>query len=194
MRYAYIRVSSREQNLDRQIEAVKGYAPDISEDEIFADKKSGKNFEREKYQELKSVVCSGDEVIIKELDRLGRNKEGVKDELKWFKQQGVTVRVLDLPTTLIDIKGQEWVSDMINNILIEVIAAMAEQEREKIKKRREEGIACAKAKGVKFGRPAKEISYVLMEGETVSAACRRLGVSRTHWYRKMGETKERQAV
>ena len=109
MIYAYIRVSSQDQNLDRQLEAVKAYRPELKGENIFADKQSGKNFEREAYQELKTVLQPGDEIIIKELDRLGRNKEAIKDELKWFKENGITVRILDVPSTLIDFQGQDWI-------------------------------------------------------------------------------------
>lgn len=119
MRYAYIRVSTKDQNLDRQIEAIKEYHPD----KVFADKLSGKDFERPEYHRLKSVVQRGDEIIIKELDRLGRNKDAVKEELKWFKSNGIIVRVLEIPTTMIELPGQEWIAEMVNNILIEVIAA-----------------------------------------------------------------------
>lgn len=180
MRYAYIRVSTKEQHLDRQIEAIKEYWPD----EVFADKLSGKNFDRPEYHRLKSLIRRGDEIIVKELDRLGRNKDAVKEELKWFKDNGVIVRVLDIPTTMIELPGQEWIAEMVNNILIEVIAAVAEQERKKIRQRQKEGIACARERGVKFGRPEKDVECVLMEGETVRAACRRLGVSKTYWYEK----------
>jgi hypothetical protein len=92
MTYAYIRVSSSEQHLDRQVIAIREVCPDIPDMRIYSDKQSGKNFERAGYQLLKSVLMPGDEVIIKELDRLGRNKEGIKEELKWFKDNGVTIR------------------------------------------------------------------------------------------------------
>ena len=85
MIYAYLRVSSTDQNLDRQLEAVKNYRPELEDENIFADKQTGKNFEREEYQKLKSILKKGDELIIKELDRLGRNKDAVKDEMKWLK-------------------------------------------------------------------------------------------------------------
>lgn len=184
MRYAYIRVSTKEQHLDRQIEAIKEYRPD----EVFADKLSGKNFDRPEYHRLKSMIRRGDEIIVKELDRLGRNKDAVKEELKWFKDNGVIVRVLDVPTTMIELPGQEWIAEMVNNILIEVIAAVAEQERKKIRQRQKEGIACARERGVKFGRPEKDVECVLLEGETVRAACRRLGVSKTYWYEQKKKT------
>ena len=152
---------------------------------------SGKNFDRPEYHRLKSLIRRGDEIIVKELDRLGRNKDAVKEELKWFKDNGVIVRVLDIPTTMIELPGQEWIAEMVNNILIEVIAAVAEQERKKIRQRQKEGIACARERGVKFGRPEKDVECVLMEGETVRAACRRLGVSKTYWYEKQKDRRPR---
>lgn len=192
MMYAYLRVSTREQNLDRQISAVKEFAPDMLAENIISDKQSGKNFDRENYQHLKEVVRRGDEIIIKELDRLGRNKDGIKAELKWFKDAGVIVRVLDVPTTLIDFKGQDWIADMVNNILIEVMGSIAEQERNKSGRRQREGLDAMRVvdgkrvsakTGKAIGRPAKSVEYALQNGETVSAACKRLEISRTQWYR-----------
>ena len=133
-------------------------------------------------------------MIIKELDRLGRNKDAVKEEMKWFKDNGVTVRILDVPSTLIDFQGQDWIADMVNNIIIEVLAAMAEQERIKIKKRQKEGIAIAKAKGVRFGRPKKELpefeKFLKKQKEgliSITQACNELGISRTQWYRLIND-------
>jgi DNA invertase Pin-like site-specific DNA recombinase len=171
---------------------------------MFCDKQSGKSFDRPEYERLKSVVTKGDEVIVKELDRLGRNKEGVKDEIKWFKEHGVTLRILELPTTLIDFQGQDWVGDMVNNILIEVMGAIAEQEREKIGKRRDEGIASmpivngkkVSAKtGKEYGRPLLDLGGTFekflkkqKDGEmSVTECCRQLGISRATWYNKVKE-------
>lgn len=194
MIYAYLRVSSTDQNLDRQLEAVKNYRPELEDENIFADKQTGKNFEREEYQKLKSILKKGDELIIKELDRLGRNKDAVKEEMKWFKDNGIAVRILDVPSTLIDFQGQDWIADMVNNIIIEVLAAMAEQERLKIKKRQKEGIAIAKAKGVRFGRPKKELfefeKFLKKQKEgliSITQACKELGISRTQWYRLIND-------
>ena len=192
MRYFYARVSSKDQNLARQLEAAKSYKDDI--DKVFCDKQSGKNFERKEYEEMKSVLRCGDEVIVKEMDRLGRNSDMIKEELKWFAEQGVIVRILEIPTTLIEIEGQEWVVKMINNVLIEVLSAIAEQERLKIQKRREEGIAAmptvdgkkVSAKtGRGFGRPEIGVEVNQLPGETVADACKRLGISRATFYRKV---------
>ena len=158
MLYAHIRVSSKDQNFARQIVAVKEYRPELLDENIYSDKQSGKNFERTEYLKLKSVIKAGDELIIKELDRLGRNKEEIKNELKWFKDHGVIVRILNVPTTLIEFQGQEWIFEMINNILIEVMGAVAEEERKKILERQKEGIAAmpvidGKKVSTKTGKP-----------------------------------------
>lgn len=201
MIYGYARVSSKDQNLARQLETMGAYK-DI--DEMFCDKQSGKNFNRPEYERLRAVVRKGDEVIIKELDRLGRNKDGIKQEIKWFKEQGVILRILDLPTTLIDFNGQEWLCEMVNNILIEVMGAIAEQERDKIGKRRDEGIAAmpiingkrvSTKTGNEYGRPTIQLDDSFQkllkkqkDGElTVSECCEQLGISRATWYNRLRE-------
>lgn len=203
MKYAYLRVSSIDQSLSRQIDAVKKFAPDLKDERIFYDKQSGKNFDRAEYQKLKSVVSKGDEVIIMELDRLGRDKDGIKSELQWFKENGVIVRILDVPTTLIDFQGQDWIADMVNNVIIEVMGAVAEQERLKIRKRQREGInsmpivngkRVSTRTGNSTGRPRKELpnfeKFLEKQKEgliTVVEACSRLGISRAQWYRLVKE-------
>lgn len=151
--YYYARVSSKEQNLDRQIDAFMALG--ASERDIVTDKESGKNLERKGYQALKNAMLrSGDTLVIKSLDRLSRSKADIKNELQYFKDSGIRLKVLDLPTTLMEYpEGQEWVFDMVNNILIEVLGAIAEQERVTIRQRQAEGIAAAKAKGKHLGRP-----------------------------------------
>ena len=149
----YARVSSKEQNLDRQILALKDF---VDEANIIVDKQSGKNLDRQGYQALKGPMGlrTGDTLYIKSLDRLSRNKKDIKNELQWFKDKGVRVMILDLPTSMVQVpRGQEWIIDMINNILIEVLASIAEQERTTIKERQREGIEVAKQKGKHLGRP-----------------------------------------
>ena len=151
----YARVSSIGQNLDRQLIELRKYVP---EENIIVDKSSGKNLERPGYQALKGVLGlrKGDTLVIKSLDRLSRNKEEMKQEVQWFKDNGICLRVIDLPTTMIQLgEGQEWIRDMVNNILIEVLSSIAEEERHLIKQRQREGIAAAKVKGTRFGRPQK---------------------------------------
>ena len=156
--WAYARVSSSGQCLDRQIDKFRDMG--IDDRHIITEKKSGKNIEeRAAYLALRNqMLRSGDTLIVCSIDRLGRNKEQIKKELEHYKQDGIRVKILDIPTTLIDFpEGQEWVCDMVNNILIEVLGSIAQRERETIKTRQAEGIAAAKKKGVvKFGRPKAE--------------------------------------
>lgn len=153
MIFGYVRVSTKDQKEERQIEALKAYCKELEDSNIYIDKESGKDFNRTKYQELKKTLRKGDIVLIKELDRLGRNKEGIKEELDYFKENQIRVKILNIPTTLMDLpEGNEWVFDMINNILIEVLGAIAEEERNKIRQRQKEGIEIAKAQGKYKGR------------------------------------------
>ena len=161
MVYGYMRVSTKAQNLNRQEDALLEFG--VEKDNIFADKESGKDFNREKYQEMKSILKRNDVLVIKELDRLGRNKKMVKEELEYFKNNGIRVKILNIPTTLIDFpEGQEWIMDMVNNIILEVISSIDEEERKKIKARQAEGIAAAKAGGVKFGPKVKYTEVQLL--------------------------------
>lgn len=151
--YGYARVSTTEQNLDRQIDAL--LKAGIEERDIITDKASGKDLERTGYKFLKEkMLRPGDTLIIKSLDRLSRSKEDMLGELRYYKEQHIKVKVLDLPTTLMEVpEGQEWIFEMVNNIIIEVLSSIAQQEREMIRQRQEEGIASAKAKGKHLGRP-----------------------------------------
>ena len=144
----------KEQNLDRQIAAF--VAMGAEEREIITDKESGKSMDRSGYQAPKNVILrKGDTLAVKSLDRLSRNKTDIRNELQFFKDQGIRLKVIDLPTTMMDLpEGQSWVFEMVNNILIEVMGTIAEQKRLTIKQRQAEGIAAAKAKGKRFGRPA----------------------------------------
>ena len=130
--YGYARVSTREQNEDRQLEALIRFG--VPEQHIIVDKASGRDTEREGYQYLKrQILRKGDTLVIKELDRLSRNKADIKQELEEFKAAVVSVKILDIPTTLTDFSpDQDWVMDMINAILIEVLGSIAENERRKI--------------------------------------------------------------
>lgn len=152
-RYGYARVSSVGQNLDRQILELQKY---VLPENIVVDKESGKDLDRKGYQALKGALGlrSGDTLYIKSLDRLSRCKADIKTELEWFKDHNIRLVVLDLPTTMVQItEGQEWILEMINNILIEVLASIAEQERVNIRKRQREGIDAARKKGRHLGRP-----------------------------------------
>lgn len=191
-KYFYIRVSSKDQNFARQFEVAKQHG--ILNENIFCDKMTGRRTDRPEYDRMKSLLVRGDEVYFKEVDRIGRSKQLIKEELEWFKKCGVIVRIVDFPTTLIEMPGAEWLAEMINNIIIEVFTTLAEQEWEKTTKRREEGIAAmpivdgrrvSSKTGRGFGREAKEIDLTLREGETITEACKRLGIDRSTYYRKV---------
>lgn len=192
-KYFSARVSSKDQNLARQLAEAEKYG--IPQENVFCDKITGRKTDRPEYERMKSVLQRGDEVYFKELDRIGRAKHLIKEELEWFKEKGVIVRVLDVPTTLMELpKGQEWVFEMVNNILIEVLGTIAEQEWAKTKKRREEGIAAmpvvngrkvSSRTGRGFGRAEKKVDLELRDGENITDACNRLGISRTTYYRKL---------
>lgn len=153
--FGYARVSAKEQNLDRQLRALSQY---VDEKYIYTDKASGKDMEREGFQNLRKAMRKGDTLYIKSIDRLGRNKVLIKKYLEEFKQEGIKVKILDLPTTMQEVPaGQEWVTEMINNIIIEVYTSIAEQERETLLQRQAEGIEAAKEKGKHLGRPILDL-------------------------------------
>ena len=141
--YYYARVSTTEQNLDRQIELFRSLGAD--DRDIITDKQSGKSLDRTGYNALKNAILrAGDTLVIKSLDRLSRCKTDIKNELKYFKDNNIRLKVADLPTTMIDLADeQSWVIDMVNNIMIEVLSSIAEQEYYTIHKRQKEGIAAA---------------------------------------------------
>ena len=192
-KYFSARVSSKDQNLARQLAEAKKYG--VPEENIFCDKITGRKKDRPEYDRMKSLLQRGDEVYFKELDRIGRDKCLIKEELEWFRERGVLVRILDVPTTLMELPaGQEWVFEMVNNILIEVLGTIAEQEWKKTKQRREEGIAAmpvvngnrvSSKTGKGFGRPVISVDLALRKGENITDACNRLGISRTTYYRKL---------
>lgn len=189
--YGYARVSTTRQNEDRQLEALTKFG--VSVQNIIIDKASGKDTEREGYQYLKrQILRKGDTLVIKELDRLSRNKSDIKHELEHFKDMGVRVKILDIPTTLTDFPDEQmWILDMINSILIEVLGAIAENERNKIRSRQREGIEAAKKKNVRFVRPSKPLPdnwrEVLAEvrcgNKKPVEAMRELGISKSCYYR-----------
>ena len=193
--FGYARVSTKEQNLDRQIKAFKELG--IDERDIITDKESGKDFDRTGYMSLKNnMLRSGDTLIIKSLDRLSRNKSDIKNELEYFKNNGIRLKVIDLPTTMLDFQDcQAWVIEMVNNILIEVLGTIAEQERETIRQRQSEGIAAAQSKGIELGRPKAQkpdnwntIIKDWQDGKiTATKAIELTGTKRTTFYKLLNE-------
>lgn len=150
MIYAYARVSTKEQNLDRQLEELKKYT-----DKIYQEKQSGKDFEsRIIYQKMKKKLSDGDLLIISSLDRLGRNYEQIISEWKDITNKGCDIQVLDMPilNTKNGVDGLD--GKFISNLVLQILAYVSQKEREKIKERQKQGIRIAKEKGVKFGRPS----------------------------------------
>ena len=175
---------------DRQIQALEEYG--IPRQDIFVDKQSGKDFERQGYLLLReNILRKGDTLVVKELDRLGRNKAAVKEELEYFRSEGIRVKILDVPTTLVDCEEQSWVMDMVSNILIEVMSSIAEEERVKNHQRQKEGIEAAKMRGVTFGRPKiqkpqgyEDVMHRVAEGTLrTEEAMAQLGLKRTSYYK-----------
>lgn len=155
--FGYARVSSKDQNLDRQYEALLPYV-DNDKDKIFSEKVSGRDIDgRDVLKGLCKTLTAGDALYVVSLDRLGRNKNDIKKILEDFRKNGVSLKILDLPTTMVEPKDDISAAtmEMISNLLIEVLGYMAEMERRNIRERQRQGIEVAKAKGVRFGRKAK---------------------------------------
>ncbi|MGN0316041.1 MAG: recombinase family protein [Fusicatenibacter sp.] len=149
--YGYIRVSSRDQNEDRQLIALKEVG--IAEKNIYKDKQSGKDFNRPQYKKLLRKMKKDDLLYIKSIDRLGRNYEEILEQWRVLtKEKGIDIVVLDMP--LLDTRrGKDLMGTFLSDIVLQVLSFVAENERTNIRQRQAEGIAAAKAKGIKFGRP-----------------------------------------
>lgn len=194
--YGYIRVSSKDQNPERQLIAMKEFG--IKQDCIFVDQMSGKDFDRPKYKKLVRKLKSGDLLVIKSIDRLGRNYEEILEQWRMLtKTKEVDIQVLDMPllNTRAEIGGLTGV--FIADIVLQILAYVAETERTFIKQRQAEGIAVAKSKGVHFGNrkidiPAdKDIVFVDWINGKITAieAAKRLNVSTSTFYRRCKEKK-----
>ena len=153
--YGYVRVSTRDQNEDRQLIAMEGLA--IPEKNIYIDKQSGKDFERLQYKKLVRRLKKDDLLYIKSIDRLGRNYEEIQNQWRILtKEKGVDIVVLDMP--LLDTRrGKDLVGTFLSDIVLQVLSFVAENERSNIRQRQAEGIAAAKAKGIRFGRPPRPL-------------------------------------
>ena len=200
-RYGYHRTSTREQHLDRGIAEITAYCEQnqLELERIFTDQQTGKNFNRPRYQVLKEdVLRSGDELIITEVDRLGRNKRDTLKELQYFRDHNIRVKILELPTTLMDISKldntmAQMLMETVNNMLIELYAAMAQAELEKKEKRQREGIEAKKARGDwdDYGRPSAidiedfKIHYQkVIDGQIrPTELMKQLGISKSTYYR-----------
>ena len=153
--YGYVRVSTGEQNIDRQVIALKNFG--VAEENIFIDKVSGKNFNRAAYKKLLKKLKSGDTVAIKSIDRLGRNYFEIPTQWKIITQEkSANIVVLDMP--ILDTRQhKDLLGNLISDIILQILSYVAHAEKEFIKIRQAEGIAAAKLRGVKFGRPKKKI-------------------------------------
>lgn len=193
--YAYVRVSTQEQNLDRQIEAIKEYAKEnnieLSERDIIADKASGKDFKRVGYESLiNTMLRRGDTLIIKELDRLGRNYEQMKDEWNKLVKNGINIIIIDTPM-LSTANKTDLDKTLISNIVFELLAYTAQKEKEMRHKRQREGIDIKKAQGKHLGRPKAtfpdkwEMIYKQWKQEEITAnkAMELLNMKRTTFYK-----------
>ena len=153
--YGYVRISSTDQNENRQLIALAEIG--VSKNNIFIDKQSGKNFDRPQYQKLIKALKNGDLIYILSIDRLGRNYEEIQNQWRIItKEKGVDICVLDMP--LFDTRqGKDLMGTFIADLVLQILSFVAQSERENIRERQKQGIAAAKAKGVRFGRPEKPI-------------------------------------
>lgn len=205
LRYGYHRTSTKEQHLDRGVAEITEYCKQnrLELERIYTDQQTGKNFNRPRYQVLKEdVLRSGDELIITEVDRLGRNKRDTLKELQYFKDNNIRVKILELPTTLMDYSRldnsmAQMLMETVNNMLIELYAAMAQSEIEKKEKRQREGIQAKKDRGewADYGRPVKmsieefrkEYQKVLEEEMKPFELMKQLGLSKSTFYRYVNQ-------
>ena len=189
--YGYVRVSSREQNTDRQLIAMREFG--VADENIFADRQSGKDFDRPAYRRLVRKIKEGDTLVVKSIDRLGRNYDEILEQWRLLtKKKGVAIVVLDMP--LLDTKqDRDLTGTLIADIVLQLLSYVAQTEREFIRQRQAEGIAAAKERGVRFGRRPLEPPEGLQEmraaweAGTISArgAAKRLGISRQTFARWM---------
>lgn len=183
MEYGYVRVSTREQNEQRQMVALKEYG--VSERRIYMDKQSGKDFERPNYKRLMRKLKDGDTLVIKSIDRLGRNYDEILEQWRIItKEKQAVIVVLDMPL-LNTAQNRDLTGTLIADIVLQLLSYVAQTEREFIRQRQAEGIAAAKAQGIKFGRRPMErpVEYeqvkALWKKQELSAraAAKRLGIT-----------------
>ena len=196
MIYGYIRVSTREQNEDRQVRAMQEYGVPV--DFVYLDKQSGKDFERPAYKKLLRKLKQNDTVVISSIDRLGRNyNELLEQWRKITKEKSANIVVLDMP--LLDTRNREDTTKiLIADLVLQIFSYVAQKERENIKRRQAEGIAAAKKRGVKFGRKPipkpdnfPEVLKEWHEGKVSGRkAAKKLGVSHTTFHRWIKDSKE----
>lgn len=192
MKYGYIRVSTKEQNIDRQLNCM--YAQGLDNKNIFIDKQSGKDFDRNEYQKLKNMLKSGDLLIIKSIDRLGRNYDMIIEEWRTLVNiLNVDIQVLDMPLLDTRAEGRNLIGKFISDIVLQILSFVAENERDNIKLRQAEGIRIAKEKGKHLGRPKiilpnnfKNIANKYKNKEiTLAEALSALNMNRSSFYKNL---------
>ena len=191
--YGYVRVSTADQNEDRQLAALRARL--VPEDNIFCDKQSGKDFERPEYKKMLRMLKTDDLIYVMSIDRLGRNYEEIQQQWRILtKEIGVDICILDMP--LLDTrKGRDLMGTFIADLVLQILSFVAQNERENIRKRQAEGIAAAKERGVKFGRPeialpdGFEHAVDLWERKEVPLCeiLRKCGMSESTFYRRLRE-------
>ena len=191
MEYGYARVSTKEQNELRQLIALREFG--LTDRAIFVDKQSGKDFDRRSYQRLLRKLKEGDTLVIKSIDRLGRNYEEILEQWRIItKEKGAAIVVLDMP--LLDTRqGKDLMGTFIADLVLQILSFVAQSERENIKKRQAQGIAAAKQRGVRFGRPEKPLPddfgelVLRWESKDLSfeAVLRMCGMSQATFYRRL---------
>ena len=189
MEYGYVRVSTKEQNEQRQMIALREFG--IEEKRIYMDKQSGKDFERAKYKKLLRKIKSGDTLVVKSIDRLGRNYDEILEQWRIItKEKQVAIVVLDMP--LLDTRQNlDLTGTLIADIVLQLLSYVAQTEREFIRHRQAEGIAAARAKGVQFGRKpmARPASFILPKDQwkqdqiSARAAAKQLGITHSTFLR-----------
>ena len=191
--YGYVRVSTADQNEDRQLIAMSEAG--VPMDHIYTDKQSGKDFDRPQYKKLVRKLKKDDLLYIKSIDRLGRNYEEIQNQWRLLtKEKGVDICVIDMP--LLDTRrGKDLVGTFLSDIVLQVLSFVAENERVNIRQRQAEGIAAAKAPGVRFGRPEKPIPadfpQIIKSWErrqiAFSEVLKRCNMSKATFYRRLRE-------
>ena len=196
MEYAYLRISSSDQNLSRQQAAIASL--NIPPQRVFADTASGKNFDRPSYNKLLKRLRPGDLVYIKSIDRLGRNYQSIQENWRLLtKDMGVDIVVLDMAALLDTRRGKDLMGTFIADTVLAILSFVAHQERDAIRQRQAEGIAAARAKGVTFGRPAKGVpenfNEVVKQWEKkkipLDEALDLCGMSKSSFYHRVREHK-----
>ncbi|SKA96982.1 Site-specific DNA recombinase [Caloramator quimbayensis] len=197
--YAYLRVSTKEQNLNRQLDAIKQLNEYIDERDIYVDKISGRDFNRPGWQALKRSIRSGDTLFIHSLDRLGRNKTQILQEWQWLVDNKINIVILDMP--LLDTRRYaqlDGFGELVTSLVLQILSWLAEEERKKIKERQREGIDAAMRRGISFGRPPvpkpknfHEVYTKWKNGEiTATKAMQLLGLKRNTFYKFAREQEE----